>query len=198
MLYVEYLKLRLDLRSGRGPAAHAERGAYPDHDKRQGAPEHVAVPAAARRAAGRLPPGRPAGQAPPQVPLVVVVLALQAPHRNRAGLPGHGQQAAGELAGVRRYLGERAQLVLDAAQRARLRPAVSAGRQVGMDPVQLHAAELAIDVRGEQFTEMMAHRSRTRRSLSRCARAARSWARPRWMRLRTVPSLTPMVAAISS
>src|SRR6185437_14652625 len=43
----------------------------------------------------------------------------------------------------------------------------------------------------------MTHRSRTRRSLSRCARAARSCARPRWIRLRTVPSFTPMVAAIS-
>ena len=33
---------------------------------------------------------------------------------------------------------------------------------------------------------------------SRCARASRSWARPRWMRERTVPSFTPSVAAISS
>ncbi len=33
---------------------------------------------------------------------------------------------------------------------------------------------------------------------ARCARASRSWARPRWMRERTVPSLTPSVALISS
>ncbi len=32
----------------------------------------------------------------------------------------------------------------------------------------------------------------------RCARALRSWDRPRWMRERTVPSFTPRVAAISS
>lgn len=33
---------------------------------------------------------------------------------------------------------------------------------------------------------------------ARCLRAARRCERPRWMRLRTVPSLTPRVAAISS
>jgi pimeloyl-ACP methyl ester carboxylesterase len=37
-----------------------------------------------------------------------------------------------------------------------------------------------------------------RRRGARCSRAARSCARPRWMRLRTVPSLMPSVAAISS
>jgi hypothetical protein len=46
-------------------------------------------------------------------------------------------------------------------------------------------------------------RASVRRALTpargaRCARASRSWARPRWMRERTVPSFTPSVAAISS
>ena len=70
-------------------------------------------------------------------------------------------------------LGERAQLVLEPPQRARLHPARAARRQVGIGPVQLRAAELAVDERGQQVSEVT-HRSRTRRSLSRCARAARS------------------------
>jgi hypothetical protein len=46
---------------------------------------------------------------------------------------------------------------------------------VGVRPVKLSAAELAVNERGQQVSEMaLAHRSRTRRSLSRWARAERS------------------------
>ena len=78
---------------------------------------------------------------------------------------------------------------------------------VGEGAVAGLVAELAVDEGGDAGAEV-AHGDRLRRPGShgrrrraggaRCSSAARSWARPRWMRLRTVPSLMPSVAAISS
>ena len=112
----------------------------------------------------------------------------------RAGLTTHREQAPRDLLRVV-HLSERAQLVLEPPEGIRLHPAGPARRHMGVRPVKFRAAQLAVDEGGQHVSEV-AHRSRTR--LSRCASAARNWARPRWMRLRTVPSFTPMVAAISS
>ena len=76
---------------------------------------------------------------------------------------------------------------------------------VGEGAVTLGVAELAVDQGGDAGSEVVHGvtsgvwcRARPSRRGARCSRAARSWARPRWMRLRTVPSLMPSVAAISS
>ena len=177
VLQVEYLELGRDLRlvaAGRG-APHAERGrADPDHDDRHRAPHHVAAAPSPR------PPTR---------------LPRQRPGRDRAILMGHREQPPGHrvIGGVE--LAEGAQLALEPPQLRGLGPAHVAPGQVRVGPVKLRPGQFPVDQGGDQRSEM-AHRSRTRRS--RCARAARSCARPRWMRLRTVPSFTPMVAAISS
>ncbi len=51
---------------------------------------------------------------------------------------------------------------------------------------------------GDQNRIHAASAGRTGPPGARCGKACRSWRRPRWMRLRTVPSLIPRVAAISS
>jgi hypothetical protein len=76
-------------------------------------------------------------------------------------------------------------------------------RDVGQRPVALAMVELAVGERGEAVTEVRSDvtpsaPSSGRRPGARCSSASRSWARPRWMRLRTVPSLMPSVAEISS
>ena len=120
-------------------------------------------------------PGPRAARPPPAAPVAIAALAAlaRAWHLGgRARLGSHREQAAGDLIGVA-HLGERAQLELEPPERVRLHPAGAAGGQVGIGPVKLRAAELAVDERGQQVSEVT-HRSRTRRSLSRCARAARS------------------------
>ena len=67
------------------------------------------------------------------------------------------------------------------------------------------AGELAVDEGAHAVLEVPAHGRRSSdadacgsTASRRCASEARSWARPRWMRERTVPILTSRVAAISS
>src|SRR6516165_724001 len=80
-----------------------------------------------------------------------------------------------------------------------------AAGQVGKHPLALGMAQLAVDQGGQPLAQVALHGpppSEARAAAGWCGRrwpsAARSWARPRWIRLRTVPSLTPRVAAISS
>lgn len=104
------------------------------------------------------------------------------------------------------------QFPLQEAQPGGLGTALIARREMRVRPVQLGAVQLAVDEGGQLLLEM-AHGSPAafpdpvvsgpgldtpEEGGCRCARAVRSWARPRWMRLRTVPSFTPSVAAISS
>lgn len=100
-------------------------------------------------------------------------------------------------------------------------PAVLADDNMPVPQQELRRRESAIDVGTELVGEVAGHHTpcaigeagpgtRLGRALvdaeraalatsgARCARAARSWARPRWMRERTVPSLMPSVAEISS
>ncbi|CAO0825802.1 hypothetical protein SMICM17S_08486 [Streptomyces microflavus] len=94
---------------------------------------------------------------------------------------------------------------------------------MGEDPLTGVVVELAVDQRGEPVPQMRFGRGGTgetcaahavppspartasarercsaRASGERCLSALRRCERPRWMRLRTVPSFTPRVAAISS
>jgi hypothetical protein len=94
---------------------------------------------------------------------------------------------------------------LEQPERGRFPAAVLAPGQVSQHPFSLRIAQLAIDQRGQALAEVPFHdgvpsvaAGRPRWRGRRWSSAARSWARPRWMRLRTVPSLTPRVAAISS
>ena len=80
-----------------------------------------------------------------------------------------------------------------------------AGREVRFGPGRLLRAEGSVDVGRGRVPEVSVHDPTTPVAGSRAPRRgrgaaapSRSWLRPRWMRLRTVPSLTSRVAAISS
>src|SRR6478609_6939116 len=128
-----------------------------------------------------------------------------APRRHGAAGPGHGDQAAGHGRLGRGPVHQPAQLLLQRPELGGFGPALLAGGQVRVGAVPFGSAELAVDQGGQPVTEM-AHGSPLRtRALRwsagaglRCSSAERSWARPRWILLRTVPSFTPRVAAISS
>src|SRR4051812_46499233 len=133
--------------------------------------------------------------------------ALGGPSGPAGGPPGPpGRRGGGALQAGEADLGE--PFELDEV------PARTAGREVRRGALDGVRVQLTVDERGGAITEM-AHSpvsppdtagacSLASRSMlppasgRRCARARRSAARPRWMRERTVPSLTSSVAAISS
>src|SRR5699024_107460 len=105
------------------------------------------------------------------------------------------------------------QSAFEAAQRVGLETARFTLGQVDEGAVVLGRPELTVDERREALPQVLrAHWASPLIALAPrscscwtcavlvvlCSRARRNCARPRWMRLRTVPSLTSSVAAISS
>jgi len=118
-------------------------------------------------------------------------------------------QAVGE-GGVRGRLAQGVHPLLEHPQRGRLTAARLAPGEVGQRPLPLCVIQLTVD-QGRQALAQVAHAgppvavevvaaagTRVAWRGRRCSSATRSCARPRWMRLRTVPSFTPRVLATSS
>ena len=131
---------------------------------------------------------------------------------------GHPHQAAGEVTGgaaLRAGETELGHAGLDPALALHGEPTGVAGVDVGPQPLGLRRGQLAVDEGTDPVADMADHGAdhRTASGVSvgfgpayrirpsagaRWASALRSMARPRWMRERTVPSLAPMISAISS
>lgn len=145
----------------------------------------------------------------------------------RVASPGEPLEAGQEAFGGGRR-GDFREDVLQPTLCVDLRLAFRAGRQMRQHPLAGVVTEFAVHQGGEPVSEVLLgeeplggvvsgsthavaplpppragtrgtkERRSARASGERCARALRSCERPRWMRERTVPSLTPRVAAISS
>src|SRR5450631_591993 len=205
-----------DLRPGHGRRS-AERDFAGGHGvlnavhlNRRGDPRAGYRRAAAERERGDAQARDDAGRPQGHVPAAVTGPAAEGDGPGkRAPVPAQRNRAAGladEHQPPRQRVADRrvrqaAHPLLQLAQRVDLRPALLARGQVRVRPVPLGGAELTVD-KGRQVTSQVTHagppRLASARRGRRCSSAVRSWARPRWIRLRTVPSFTPRVAAISS
>lgn len=88
------------------------------------------------------------------MPAPLGTFAAQVPHRRLSGqvgrvrLAGHREETSGHVPAVG-YLGERTQVVLELPEDVRLHATGTARRHVGVRPVKLRAAKLAIDEGGQ-------------------------------------------------
>ena len=144
----------------------------------------------------------------PEAPLTVSASApaLMAPSAAGAGdVGGEGDRAQPrhQVAGDGDVLGV-VQRRLGLPLGLHRQPALQAAGEVTGGAGGRAGGELAVDERGDGLLREVALRIVLRQSpalgpaRARWASAWRSWTRPRWIRERTVPSLTPSVAPISS